>query len=313
VPDYRVLGGVFRSSIELPGLSAARGAPDRSFERVDRLPAVGPLEHVGREEAGAHVQVTLFRHEEGHRLVFDDTGTFDVSADGRTIRWCPAGPDVDLDIVRKDVLGRALAVALHNEGVLALHGGAVALGQHGVAFVGPKGHGKSTTVSALVRAGGRLLADDLVAVDLRPPAPVVLPGDPVVLLRRDSAEATSSDEVRLRKDAGGLKYQLELAPGETAADPVPLAALYLLAPTLDAADARLRRIPIEGQVGALAIAGHTKIGSLLDGRERSVQLDAACDLAERVGIHRLEVPRNFDRLPELVDTLLRWHAPELDG
>lgn len=310
MPDYRVLGGVFRSSIALPGLSTTRGAPDRTFERVDQLPPVGPLEQIGRESAGADADVALFRHPEGFRLVFDDTGSFDVSRGGRTIRWCPAGPGVDLDLVRKDVLGRALAVALHSEGVLALHGGAVAFPQHAVAFVGPKGHGKSTTVSALVRAGGALLADDLVAVDLRPETPAVLPGHPVVLLRRDSAEAASPPDAPLAADAAGLKYALHLDPGERATSPAPLAALYLLSPTADT-DAPIRRLPIEGQVGALTIAGHTKIGALLDGRERSVQLDQACALGERVGIHRLEVPRTFDRLPELVETLLAWHAPEL--
>jgi len=70
-------------------------------------------------------------------------------------------PDVPPAIVKFPLLGTVMAVLLQVRGNLALHGSAVCIGDKGVGFLGDKGAGKSTTASAMVAKGYKLIADDL--------------------------------------------------------------------------------------------------------------------------------------------------------
>ena len=88
--------------------------------------------------------VQLIRGADCLRLDFTDTGIFDVSNDGRSMRWYPL-PDSDPDAAALDVIGRVLAVCFHASGLVCLHGSAVALDSGTIAFLAPKFHGKSTT------------------------------------------------------------------------------------------------------------------------------------------------------------------------
>ncbi len=187
MPDYQIFGGSLRSDLSFPELAPATSAlpPRWTLTTSDCAMPVSDPVVVGREEVEPGVQVTLSRHSNGLRLTFDDTGTFDISNDGARIDWAPPA-EPDLASVRKDVLGRVLAVCLHQQGVVALHGSAVEISGVAVAFMAPKFHGKSTTAAALVDSGAQLLADDIVAISTDG-VPVVLPSVPFIQLWKDSA------------------------------------------------------------------------------------------------------------------------------
>ncbi|SFT85389.1 hypothetical protein [Halomonas saccharevitans] len=65
------------------------------------------------------------------------------------------------------LLGHVMACYLEHQGILALHAGAIMVGERAVLLAGDKGAGKSTLVSSMVAAGFPLMADDIAAVEER--------------------------------------------------------------------------------------------------------------------------------------------------
>ena len=310
MPDYHLFGGVLRSEIEFPELTSdAAASPDWFLHRLNALPDLPDLTRLGTEDVNASVTVTLYRAGQTLRLVFDDTGVFDISADGRRIDWAaPTNPD--MEAVRKDVLGRVFAVALDQEDITTLHGSAVALGNEAVAFIAPKFHGKSTTATALVNAGGRLLADDLVPVTSGN-CPMVLPSVPVVQLWADSAARVGGHATPVTPDQVAPKLQVAWSGADrNATAAVPLAAVYLLAPIKPESGGGVSRTRLSGVEAALALLGQTKVGALLGVERRSVLLHRLVDLGEHVPVYRLEIPRDFERIGELTSSLLGWHSAD---
>jgi hypothetical protein len=306
MPDYQLFGQVLRSELVLPELTRATAvAPMWTLTRHLDSPPAGPFRTLGREDVQTDVSVELQAAGNSLRLVFDDTGLFDISMDGRRIRW-HAPAQADLEAVRKDLLGRVFALCLQQQGVMALHGSAVALDGTAVAFLAPKYHGKSTAAAALIETGATLLADDLVAVTAGARAEV-LPSVPVVQLWRDSADrmARAAQSTHARLSASALpKQQLAL---RSAGLPVPLAGIYLLAPVRADAASTLRRRRLGGVEASLALLGQAKIGALIGIERRSLLLAHLSQLAEQVPVYRLEVPRDFGRLSELTSAMWRWH------
>jgi hypothetical protein len=308
MPDYAIFGGVLRSQLEFPELTPSVAlTPCWSLAVSDQQSQASDSVTMGSEEVEPGIRVTLSRHERGLRLVFDDTGAFEISADGARIEWVrPAEPD--LTSVRKDVLGRVLAICLHQQGVVALHGSAVQLSGVAIAFLAPKFHGKSTTAAALVDSGARLLADDVVAVSTGNP-PSVLPSVPFVQLWKDSAARVAPGAVAVPGDEDGPKLQRRWdGPAQNADSAAPLDAVYLLAPVPPGAPAGVRRLRLSGVEGALALLGQAKVGNLLGVERRADLLQATSELADRVPVYRLEVPRDFDQLADLTSVLWSWHA-----
>ena len=306
--DYQLFGGVLRSELDLPELTpASHGTPSwvvtRHRAAID-TPVSSPI---GREEVQPGVSVSLYHEPSSARLVFDDTGVFDISADGRFIRWYEP-PDADLNAVRRDLLGRVFAVCLQQQRVFVLHGSAVQLGGVAIAFLAPKYHGKSTTAAALIEQGARLLGDDLVAVTPGKD-PRVLPSVPVVQLWEDAARRVMKS-ARQWERGGASKVQVGQ---RTNGVPTRLAAMYLLAPVRPEAARTVRRTRLGSVESALTLLGQAKVGTLIGAERRLALLARLGELADRVPVYRLEIPRDFDRLPELTGALWNWHSPALIG
>lgn len=309
MPAYQLFGGVFQAPFEIPGLQAARGGvPDWALTVAAPSTSTGEVEVLGTEQVEPGVEVALQRCPGAWRLVFDDTGPFDISEDGSTITWrAPTG--ADLDAARKDLLGRVLPLCLHLRGVVSLHGSAVALRGEAIAFVAPKFHGKSTTAAALVEAGALLLADDVIPVrDTE--VPVVLPSVGFLQLWKDAAEQVATGAEAVPGAADGPKAQRRWARQEArSVEATPLSAVYLLAPAGEDANAVVSRARIPPVQAALALLGQLKLANLLGPAERGRLLDVTARLAERVAVYRLTVPKGLDRIHELTNALQAWHAP----
>lgn len=302
---YHLFGGILASELEFPELPAATEAtPQWQLSRSSSAPSTDALHHIGVEPVMDGVQAVLSGSTTCFRLRYDDTGTFEITDHGRTITWYPPATGVDAHNVRTDVLGRVMAVALHAAEVPTLHGSGVSLNGRGVAFLAPKLHGKSTTAAAMVRAGASLLSDDILAV-VPGDRPLVLPGVPSVNLWQDSAEqlrtgAADDDGTRKRRvDWGTL--------GRRAAREVPLAAIYLLSPAPPGDGSRVKRNPLPPVAATLALVGQAKIGALLGGTAAPVLMRQLSRVTATVPVYRLSVPRELDRIDELVSCMSRWH------
>jgi hypothetical protein len=307
MPDYQLFGGVLRSDLVFPELTPARdGNPSWTLSSHNAAVTTAISSALGTEPVDPGVSVALFAVRDSLRLVFDDTGMFEISPDATTIRWYPpASPD--LGAVRKDVLGRVIALCLQQRGVVVLHGSAVQMGSVAVAFLAPKYHGKSTTAAALIESGARPLSDDIVAVTLGNP-PSVLPGAPVVNLWKDSADQLVRAPSGAAPHPVEQKVQIEWDRAPNSA-PVPLAAVYMLSPVRALGTSRIRREQLGGVHAALALLGQSKVGALIGVERRGALLQRLSDLADRVPVYRLEVPRDLARISELTSEIRSWHDP----
>jgi hypothetical protein len=242
----------------------------------------------------------------GFRLVYDDTGVFDVSEGGRAIRWHRT-PASEAEAGRLDVLGRVLALALHASGWLSLHGSAVALSEGAVAFLAPKGNGKSTLAFALMRAGGALMTDDTVVIEPGRPS-IVRPGVQSVRLFRDSADWLSAPAPLA--GTSDIKATFgQLSEDARRLTRAPLAALYLLESVPAGTIAEpVERTRLQGPPGVFQLLTQTKIGALLGGAEASKVFDSVVGVAEGSPVYRLRVTRDYEQLQQVVERILSWHG-----
>jgi len=306
--SYQVFGGVLRSELEFPELDpATRADADWTLTvTTSPPPEVATGDPLGEDKVDQGVMVRSYATPAGFRLVYDDTGVFDVSAGGREIRWHrPA--TADLEAGRLDVLGRVLALALHAEGWLSLHGSAVALAEGAVAFLAPKGNGKSTLAYALMRAGGALMTDDTVVIDGGRPA-TVRPGVQSVRLFRDSADWLSAPApIAGTSDVKATFGQL--SDDARRLTRAPLAALYLLESVPAGVIAEpLERERLHGPAAVFGLLAQTKIGALLGGAEAPTVFASVVALAEGSPIYKLRVARDYDRLGTVVERIMAWHG-----
>jgi hypothetical protein len=309
MPDYEIFGGCLRSDLPLHELREIGGVqPNWTFRIAEERPPMGGggAELLGEDVTGVGT-VHLYRSPAGFRVEYNDTGTYDVSPDGREIVWYRV-PDADMDLVHTDVMGRVLAVALHASGVFCLHGSAVAVGESCAAFLAPKRHGKSTLAVALTAAGARLMTDDTLAVDLGG-RPMAWPGVHCVRLWPDSerhlrGQSTADDGGSRRKAQVG-----DFALDELMRERMPLGALYLLRPVkAENGAAAVRRVQLAPMQAAIALVKNTKLGGLLGKSETPTVLRQAGAVAEAVPVYLLEVVRDLGRIAEVVETIMSWHG-----
>ena len=306
--SYQVFGGVLRSELDFPELDpAARGEPDWTLTVTTAAAPDVPLgDPLGEDKVDQGVMVRSYASPQGFRLVYDDTGVFDVTSGGREIRW-HRPESADLEAGRLDVLGRVLALALHASGWLSLHGSAVAMADGAVAFLAPKGNGKSTLAFALMRAGAALMTDDTVVIGSGLPA-TVRPGVQSVRLFRDSADWLSATApIAGSSDVKATFGQIsEDARRLTRA---PLAALYLLESVPAGTIAEpLERSRLAGPDAVFGLLGQTKIGALLGGSEAPAVFASVVALSEGTAIYKLRVTRDYARLGTVVERIMGWHG-----
>ena len=155
-------------------------------------------------------------------------GTFEIEA-GSQIRVAPADSS-DQAAIRVGFLGPSLGIALIQRGELVLHASAVDVGGRAVAFVGPRGHGKSTMAAAMVARGHELISDDVLTVAFESEEGVarVVPGYPQIKLWPDAAEALGHDPSRLELLYPGVEKCVVRHFDRFAAAPRPLERVYLL-------------------------------------------------------------------------------------
>lgn len=308
---YRLFGGVLDSDLEIPELEAADPTDAVTWvlrSRVGEPPEVDCVA-LGTDEVHPGVETRLYRTGHGFRLIYDDTGCYDIDADGRSITWTHP-ENVSLADARADITGRVLATALHAAGTICLHGSAVVLDGGAVGFIAPKRHGKSTLALALVRSGAKLLTDDTMPVTPGAP-PLAGPGLHAARLWQDAAEIVGIGEAQ--REVGRPKTVFRSLPEDRVSHSThPLAALYALSPVREAPGGEaVRRTRLPVMEAALVILGQAKLAPLLTGLEAPNLLRQATALAACVPVYRLEVLRDFGRLDEVVATIRGWHAPAL--
>jgi len=230
-------------------------------------------------------------------IAFGTVGHFAIHRDG-LIEY-ETLPDTDSGILGLVMLGVVSATLLQMRGQLALHASAIDIAGRGVVFMGNKGAGKSTTAASFIRAGHRLLTDDVLPIQLEP-APRLIPGFAQIKLSAEAMDsialpgATSTPIPDLTFHKSLLRFTTGFS-GQT----VPAARLYVLqaGPTLQAT-------PLEGAAGLAALMANTymaRFGSQFFNNARAADHMRQCAaLLASVKVRCLEVPPGLGRLAELV-------------
>lgn len=307
---YRGYGLDLLSEIALPEFLPATGAPEPDI----RIRCGVADEPCFRPEAAAEAVHYDFVPASGGGFVMivPEVAVFHVR-EGREIAFV-AEPDADPGILRLFLIGSAMGMALHQRGLLVMHGATV-LAPDGTAtiFVGDSGAGKSTLAAALGRAGYPILGDDTMPVTASRRGFEVWPGSRVFKLWGESlrhfGEGTDGLEQIRNRTEKFFWPNRAYAPDR----PVPLVEVVLLDVAPDDAEPSLA--DLRGIEALRLVAENTyRPGYVrLLGRdgEHFRQCAALAD-AVRVGV--LSRPRDLARLDEGVALLrARWAEIADDG
>lgn len=290
---YKAYGLTIRSDVRLPELEPATPAATDVVIRVAPIDMPKPSTEAG----------SVFHFEPSRQyLAWHAVGAFLIS-DACRIDIEPA-PGVDDALLAFPLLGPVLALLLHQRGLLVLHASAIAVGGKSAIFMGDKGAGKSTTASAMIRAGHELLTDDVVALDLtNPHQPMIVPGFPQIKLAADAAAAISLGQAEVRPQVHPAidKAQHRLHGGFSGST-VPATRVYVLE--------RGQRAGITALPGIAALPAIIKFSyvtrfgrAALSGDFAALHFRQCSAIANHVGVFRLEVPTGLDRIGEAVDLI----------
>lgn len=208
-------------------------------------------------------------------LEISGAGTFAMLHEEDRIEFDPE-PGAGEAAVEEALLGPALALALARRGVFVLHASAVVIGGGVIGFLGESGAGKSTLARLLADEGAALAADDLLPVA---EGPAALPHYPQLKLGAAATAAIAALEPRY-----------------------PLLGLYELEPGEEVA---VEELPAPSAVTAAALLlKHTVAGRLFPRDLLATHLGFMGEMAGRVAVHRLRVPRRLDVGGEVLRQLL---------
>ena len=212
-------------------------------------------------------------------------------------------PGVSMPLLNLPLIGPVMALLLHLRGMLVLHASAVDLGGRAVAFLGPKGAGKSTTAGAFIAAGHRLLADDVLAIDISDPAnPNIVPAFPQLKLAEDAASSLAVEgAIVMPLPIPEFPKQQRRLTGRFSHAPVPPSCIYVLTRGRSATIVPLSSPDALGALLSFSFASLFQLRkSQFDRTMAGKHLAQCAALAGVVRVARLEVPSDLTRLAEIV-------------
>ena len=232
------------------------------------------------------------------RLRYADGTTFTVNAAGSRI-GCTWRPPMTLEDAATYLLGPVFGMVLRLRGLTCLHASAVAVGERALLACGPAGSGKSTAAAAFAARGRGVLADDVAALEPRGGRLVVRGAYPQLRLWPEAARALYGGAAALpRLTPNWEKRFVDLAAARAfEAGPLPLAAVYLLAPREEDGAPRVEAVPAAQAM--LALVANTYAGWVPDRAAQARDLALYGRLAREVPVLRAVPHADPARLPEL--------------
>jgi hypothetical protein len=297
-------GLCLRSSWRLP--SHARGEPTLGEVELTEGPAA-LLDRASREAlAGANGTGWYRRGRTSDGMTYLHwPGLFEfvVSADGRRVAGRPLG-DASPEAFQTYLLSQVTSFALLGQGIESLHATVLEVGDGAAAFLGDCGFGKSTLAAAFLRAGHRLLTDDLLVAQPRPDGVLAFPGPPRIKLFPEPARTFLGDVSGPPMNGLTPKQVIPLGPGQCVSSPRPVRAFYVLRPPAD--QSRRSRITLRRlspRHAVLRLLAGTFNTAVRDPARLARQFAAASRLAATVPVKSLSYPRELSQLPQVVEAV----------
>ncbi|HEY2767347.1 MAG TPA: hypothetical protein VGI76_03775 [Solirubrobacteraceae bacterium] len=227
-----------------------------------------------------------FAEPAGYLLWNRDHGRVLISSDGLELL---CDPDPANEQWATIVVAQALPLAATLRGLEVLHASGVVLDGRALLITGATGAGKSSLAAALARAGGSLLSDDAVALELRDGALVAHAGSLALQLRAAEDERLSTPErAALGRAAGAVEGKQRYVSANAPA-PAPLGGLFLL----ERATAGPALEPLAA-VSPFELLASTFNLSVRTPERLQRQLDVVTAIAAGDFVHRLRVQPDVD-------------------
>jgi len=244
----------------------------------------------------------FYRCDSGYLLRFPNLADFELTSAGAHVACFPA-TDVDDATAEHLYRNQVLPLALGRGGNLVFHASAVETPAGALAFVAASGLGKSTLAAAFATRGFGFLSDDALRLVRVGEAYHVIPSHPDLRLWDDSRLALLGPDAARSPPLGFTSKSRFPAGGELAYcnRPVMLKAVYFLA------DCGADEIAIAPLNGAEALIDWTRHGFFLDIEDKQAihaHFEQTVALANHVSCYRLNYPRRYDALPNVIEAIL---------
>ncbi|WP_278983296.1 hypothetical protein [Sphingobium yanoikuyae] len=290
---YRAFGLTIESDIPLPELTAIEPSASPDIQIVYGRDMALPTREQG--------VVAQFRRDGTHFLAWPDVAAFQFRSPA-LIEVQPY-PDTPVTYLPFPLLGPIMALALHMRKLVTLHASAIDINGHGVIFVGDKLAGKSTTAAAFLRAGHRLLTDDLLAIQSDPAGALhILPAYGQLKLAEDAADAVKlSSATPLPLVYPTFEKRQHRLTADFQHDWVTPKCLYIL----DRVGERPGLSPLTGTQALTSILRYSYISrfgkAALSPADEARHMQKCAELARQVRVATLHVPHALNRLEETVE------------
>ncbi len=258
--------------------------------------------------SGGDVWMQFFRTARGYLLRFPALADFELAGEAMEAICVPA-PGTEAHTCEHLFRNQVLPLALSTQGKLVIHASAVEVDGGAVAFVAESGTGKSTLAAAFATCGHPFLSDDGLVVEARAEGYSALPSHPSLRLWEDSRRTlvgpcaatgpglpfTSKQQI-LADDAIAFCGQARI-----------LRRAYFLG------QRRVETVTFERMAPAAATMEWIKYSFLLDPKDAALlaaHFGRVAALAARIPCYRLDYPRQFDRIAEVREAIVRQLCEE---
>lgn len=305
---YNAYGVSIRSDIVLPLLPAPERSP--AFFEIQVRGQIGTIPPSIRQKVELELNpfsaLDIGSLPEGSNYVgLRDVGEFLISKDGRSIR-CYRFPQAKPESFHVYLLGQALSFALVKNGIEPLHATVLEVGGKAIAFLGDSGFGKSTLAAEFLRAGYRLLTDDLLVLGKGGDQFVAYPGPPRIKLFSEIARKWLGDSatgVPMWPQMG--KLIIPLNQEQTCRAPIPLVLFYALAsPDEMALETDIRITALSPRETFVRILAGAFNNSILDRQRLQHHFETTEVLAHCFTVKELSYPRKLGCLPRVREAIL---------
>jgi hypothetical protein len=197
------------------------------------------------------------------------------------------------------LLGPVLSYAMLVHGVEPLHATVLDIGGKGVGLLGDSGAGKSALAAAFIKAGCRLLTDDLLVLRRKHGRWLAYPGLPRLKLYPDMARYIFGNVTGIPMNRWTTKRILPLRAERHQPRPIPLHLLYVIAPPHPNSRGIFTRRCV-GKLALVQLLRHTYNGMLTDPTRLQRQLSFCAGLVKEMPIKFLSYPRQKRVLARIV-------------
>lgn len=291
--SYWVYGLLIRSNISIPALpplTDSQTSPLVPDVTITYDPTIADFDRYDCP----HLIYADLNQKEG--TFFDRRYCLLILKEGREVLIQPSETE-NLSQIRLYILGTVLTVLLYQRGTLALHGSAMAIGDHVVGVIAPSGTGKSSTAAALYKRGHQLLSDDAVPIVFKEGRFWVYPGYPRLKISEEVAACLDYGETHIiekHPECGEVSFDARHQFMTTA---LPLKQIYVL----EAGEA----LDIQpcAQIDAVFGMMRNSLPTMWLQRHSPEQFKQCTEFAKALPFYRMIRSQNLDDLPQLAEML----------